>query len=153
MSLVRERGRCYVPRRSLPVGGRPGLCRGRQPSVQDQDEAPNRANPLVQATLLGEALEGAHAAAILFDEDRNCVAVNAHACVLTGYTRAELLALPVDVGGELEEVAAHRRHAGLTELRRKDGSTFGVSYRVIPTNIGGISFFLGIFWPNGSSHS
>jgi PAS domain S-box-containing protein len=117
--------------------------------VQDQDEAPNRANPLVQATLLGEALEGARVAAILFDEDRNCVAVNAHACVLTGYTRAELLGLPVEVG-ELDEVAAHRRHAGRTELRRKDGSAFGVSYRVIPTNIGGIAFFLGIFWPDGS---
>jgi PAS domain S-box-containing protein len=116
--------------------------------VQDDAAAPNRANPLVQATLLGEALEGARVAAILFDEDRNCVAVNAHACTLTGYTREELLALPVDIG-ELEEVAAHRRHAGLTELQRKDGSTLGVSYRVIPTNIGGISFFLGIFWPDG----
>ena len=107
---------------------------------------PNRANPLVQATLLGEALEGARAAAVLFDDDRNTVAVNAYACELTGFARAELLDRPVDVGGEFEEVVAHRRAAGGTELRRKDGTTVAVNYRVFPAGIGGIPFYLGLFW-------
>ena len=115
--------------------------------MPNQHETPNRANPLVQATLLGEALESARFAAILFDDDRNCVAANAYACELTGHTRAELLDRLVDVGPAFDEIVARRRSAGRTELRRKDGTTVAVDYRVLPTAIGGIPFFLGLFWP------
>ena len=114
--------------------------------MQNQHETPNRANPLVQATLLGEALESARVAAILFDDDRNCVAANAYACELTGFTRAELLDRLVDVGPAFEEIVADRS-AGRTELRRKDGTAVAVDYRVMTTAIGGIPFFLGLFWP------
>jgi PAS domain S-box-containing protein len=115
--------------------------------VQNQHETPNRANPLVQATLLGEAVESARVAAILFDDDRNCVAANAYACELTGYTRAELLERLVELGPDFDEIVARRRSAGRTELPRKDGTTVAVAYRVMPTAIGGIAFFLGLFWP------
>lgn len=115
--------------------------------MQNQHETPNRANPLVQATLLGEALEGAQVAAVLFDDDRNCVAVNAYACELTGHTRAELLERLVDVGPDFDEIVARRRTEGRTELRRKDGTTVAVAYRVVTTGIGRLLFFLGLFWP------
>jgi PAS domain S-box-containing protein len=116
--------------------------------VQNQHETPNRANPLVQATLLGEALESARVAAVLFDDDRNCVAANAYACELMGYTRSELLERLVDLGADFDEIVARRRSAGRTELRRKDGTTVAVDYRVMATAIGGIPFFLGLFWPD-----
>jgi PAS domain-containing protein len=127
--------------------GQTGSSGGREASVQDQHETPNRANPLVQATLLGEALEGAHVAAVLFDDDRTCVAVNAYACELTGHTRVEMLDRLVDVGPDFDDIVARRRNAGRTELRRKDGTMVAVGYRVMTTAIGGIAFFLGLFWP------
>ncbi|MDQ4030211.1 MAG: PAS domain S-box protein [Actinomycetota bacterium] len=118
--------------------------------MHGQPETPNRANPLVQATLLGEALEAARVAAFLFDEDRNYVAVNSYACELTGYARSELLNLLVDVGDEFEEIVSRRRSSGRAELRRKDGTLATVAYRAIPTDIGGIPFILGLFWPEES---
>ena len=115
--------------------------------MQNQHETPNRANPLVQATLLGEALEGARVAAFLFDDEGTCVAVNAYASELTGHTRAELLERLVDVGADFDDVVARRRDSGRIELRRKDGTTATVGYRVLTTTIGGIALFIGVFWP------
>lgn len=146
-ALLKTRGRWYVLPGSLSSGVDGVEPRPRGLPLHGQHETPNRANPLVQATLLGEALEGARVAALLFDDDRNCVAANAYACEITGYTRAELLDRLVDIGPDFDDIVARRREAGRTELRRKDGTSVAVDYRVTMTGIGGIPFFLGLFWP------
>lgn len=107
---------------------------------------------LLQQTLLGEAVEAASFAVVVFDEDRNCVAVNAAACALTGYTRQELLDLdvvalavrPERAERRLREVARGKRSAGREIVRRKDGTTVPVSYQVAETQLAGATFFISI---------
>ena len=53
------------------------------------------ANPLVQASLLGEAVDAADLAILISDEDGRCIAVNQQACALLGYERDDLLDLTV----------------------------------------------------------
>ena len=54
------------------------------------------AEPLVQAGLLGEAIDRAPDAVLVADESMRYLAVNQAACRLLGYTREELLALRDD---------------------------------------------------------
>src|SRR5687768_13482437 len=49
------------------------------------------AEPLIQATLLAEALENGPVAVFVVGDDLRYIAVNQYACTLLGYTRAELL--------------------------------------------------------------
>ena len=48
--------------------------------------------PLIQTSLLGEAIENGPVAVFVADEHGRYVAVNRAACQLLGYTREELLA-------------------------------------------------------------
>ena len=52
-------------------------------------------NPLVQASLLGEAVDAADLAILISDEDGRCIAANQQACTLLGDERDDLLALTV----------------------------------------------------------
>src|SRR3954452_3967273 len=99
---------------------------------------PIRTDDLVQVTLLGEALEHLRIAVLVAGEDGSRVAVNQAACELTGYSRAELLALPAaELSGRTEreherkqlDFARHGRAPGHGPLRRKDGSIVEVEYR------------------------
>ena len=56
---------------------------------------PTAAEPLIQASLLGEAVDTGPVAIFVADEQMRYVAVNAYAAELLGYTRAELLELRV----------------------------------------------------------
>jgi len=47
--------------------------------------------PLIQASLLGEAIEHGPVAVFVADEHGNYVAVNQAACTMLGYTRIELV--------------------------------------------------------------
>lgn len=108
----------------------------------------------IQATLLGEAFENAPIAAIVLDDAGNYVAANRAACELTGYSRAELLALGLHrtsadaagVNDRLAEVAAGRLTGGRARLRRKDGSECKVDYRVGETRTAGVPFYVSVFW-------
>lgn len=102
--------------------------------------APGNASsdPLVQSTLLGDALQASPIAAFLMDDERQYVAVNEAAAKLTGYTREELLALPA---------AMLSGQRGRTALPRKDGSEVSVEYRVAATTISGLPLLLGFAWP------
>ena len=51
--------------------------------------------PLIQASLLGEAAEHAPFAMLVADEEGHYVAANLAACLMLGYTRDELLASTV----------------------------------------------------------
>jgi PAS domain-containing protein len=95
-------------------------------------------DPMIQSTLLGDALQASPIAAFLMDDDRHYVAVNEAAAKLTGYSREELLALPADLLKEARGRAA---------LARKDGTEVTVEYRVAATTISGLPLLLGFAWP------
>jgi PAS domain S-box-containing protein len=112
------------------------------------------AHELVQKSLVGEALEHGPVAVFVVDDDGRYLAVNAYACELLGYTRAELLALRVsDVSADPEARATYSelRHAdprtGLTRLRRSDGSELEVQFRASQSTVGGMLVYIGTCWP------
>jgi PAS domain S-box-containing protein len=114
---------------------------------------------LVQLTLLGEALEHLGVAVMVAQESGARVAVNQEACRLTGYTRDELLALPVErlTGRTPREhkrkqldFAKRQRAPGKGPLRRKDGSIVDVEYRWVPTRVAGMDFYLFLVAPAGT---
>ena len=117
--------------------------------------ASGRANPQIQRALLGEALDTANLAAFVFEDHEHYVAVNDAACELSGYTREELLELPVrELAADpdrtirnLEEVARGERTQGRTRMRCKDGSVVDVEYRAARATIAGVPFLIAIYWP------
>src|SRR5512140_1991034 len=98
---------------------------------------------LADQTRLGEAWLNASVAVVMFDEQRNFVAANDEYCRLTGYSREEIKQLRV--GTDLAADNASRgiyativrggRPKGAGRLRRKDGSTLMVKYRVVTTTV------------------
>jgi PAS domain S-box-containing protein len=106
------------------------------------------ANPLIQATLLGEAVENGPVAVFVADENRRYVAVNQAACSLLGYTREELLALHVDdVAADVGKWETMRREgtvAGVAELTRKDGATVQFHYVAGSTVVAGMPVYVSV---------
>jgi PAS domain S-box-containing protein len=106
------------------------------------------ADPLIQAALLGEAVDNGPTAIFVADEDRRYVAVNRRACELLGYTRDELLALRVDdlaagVPG-WQEMLENGTAEGRTPLRRKDGTTVDFAYRAGSTVVAGMPVYVSV---------
>lgn len=110
------------------------------------------AAPLVQIGLLGEAIDGAPVAVLVADEEGRYLAANRHACELLGYTREELLGLSVRDVVVHPEVQAHyqrfvatsREDRGVSEVRRKDGSTTVLRYRAGKTALAGMTCFIAV---------
>jgi PAS domain S-box-containing protein len=113
--------------------------------------AVSSAEPLIQASLLGEAVDASPALVFVADETMRYVAVNATACELLGYTRRELLGLTVpDVAREPEapeqydEMLTAGGRDGVAILTRKDGSEFPFRYRATRTTIGRMELWISI---------
>ena len=108
------------------------------------------ADPLIQASLLGEAVDNGPTPVFVADEERRYVAVNRRACDLVGYTREELLALRVDdlAGGAPGWQAMVENGggtvAGTTTLRRKDGTIVEFAYRAGATVVAGMPVFVSV---------
>ena len=105
--------------------------------------------PLIQASLLGEAVEHGPAAVFVADEDGRYVAVNQAACALTRYTRAELLALRVkdiaaDEAGKWEEMRQTGNVSGTTTLLCKDGTRVEFSYVAGATTVAGMPVYVSV---------
>jgi PAS domain S-box-containing protein len=107
--------------------------------------------PLIQASLLGEAIEHGPVAVFVADEHGKYVAVNSAACLMLGYTREELLALRViDVAryNEAPEEWSEMRQAGTrvgtSAVTRKDGTTVEFSYVAGATTVAGMPLFVSI---------
>ncbi len=94
----------------------------------------NVAQPLVQASLLGEAIDPGPVLVLVADENMNYVAVNAYACEVLGYTREELIA----------QKAPNLADGG--RLTKKDGTTLELEYRVQPTSIAGMLLSVCVAW-------
>ena len=112
------------------------------------------AEPLIQATLLAEALENGPVAVFVVGDDFRHVAVNQYACTLLGYTREELLALDArelapgrDLDEQLAAAVTARRVAGRSTLRRKDGTDVEIEFRAHETRVAGMAFFVSVAWP------
>ena len=112
-------------------------------------------DPLIQQTLLGEAVDGAPVAIFVIGDDRKYVAVNQTACRLLGYERDELLALgPEDIAPEAEleelseELAATGELSGRTQLRTKSGEPIAVSYRTAATTAARMRFWISVVIPD-----
>jgi PAS domain S-box-containing protein len=115
---------------------------------------PTAADPLIQASLLGEAVDTGPVAIFVADEQMRYIAVNAYAAELLGYTRAELLELRVtdvartaEAPEQFEEVIAHRQRDGIAVLTRKDGSVFQLGYRARETRVAGMPLYVSVGWP------
>lgn len=106
---------------------------------------------LVQAALLGEAVDGAHVAIFVADESMRYVAVNRGACEALGYTRTELLGLRVsdvavyvDARSEFDEVVREGEGSGSAELTRKDGTTVVFHYRASKSTVAGLPVYVSV---------
>jgi PAS domain S-box-containing protein len=87
---------------------------------------------------LTRELERLDAAALAADNSMRYIAVNSHACALTGFSSAELLTMTVmdstplprpEEGRQLwQQFIAHGLQRGVYDLRRKDGTMVTVRY-------------------------
>ena len=107
------------------------------------------AEPLIQASLIGEALDAGPLLVFVADEDMRYAAVNARACAVLGYARDELLGLRVtDVcryDEAPEEYEAMKQAGGLTGvavLTRRDGSTLRFRYWARETTVAGLPYYV-----------
>ena len=113
------------------------------------------AEPLVQAGLLGEAIDRAPDAVLVADESMRYLAVNQAACRLLGYTREELLTLRVSdvatspgASDDHDGTRSRRGQTGTAVLRRKDGEQIAAAYRSHETKLAGMTVYVAIFWPD-----
>ena len=109
------------------------------------------AEPLIQASLLGEAVEHGPAAVFVADEHGRYVAVNQAACKLVGYPREELLklcvsdiVLPEEAGEPWDEMVAQGTLRGAATLRCKDGSTVEFRYVAGATRVAGMPVYVSV---------
>jgi PAS domain S-box-containing protein len=107
--------------------------------------------PLIQASLLGDAIENGPAAVFVADEHGQYVAVNLAACVLLGYAREELLGLRVadvaqysEAGQEWSEMRKMGTRVGRSRLTRKDGTTVEFDYVAGATTVAGMPVFVSV---------
>jgi PAS domain S-box-containing protein len=112
------------------------------------------AEPLIQASLLGEAIDHGPVAVFVADDELRYIAVNEFACALLGYSREELLGLRVtdvaqngSAGADYADFVAHRARDGESRLVRKDGSEVAIAYRASETTVAGMRFSVAIGWP------
>jgi PAS domain S-box-containing protein len=107
--------------------------------------------PLIQASLLGEAIDHAPVAVFVADEQGRYVAVNQAACVLLGYSREELLGLQVDdvaqygeADEEWSELLRAGARVGTSRLTCKDGTSVEFTYAAGATTVAGMPLFVSI---------
>lgn len=111
----------------------------------------NVSQPLVQASLVGEAIDQGPVLVFVADEDMNYVAVNQFACDVLGYTREELLSLKVtevvshpDAADQYAAFVAAPRGSGRARLRRKDGTELEIDYRAAKTTVATLPLYVSV---------
>lgn|SRR5512146_366705 len=109
---------------------------------------------LIQASLLGEAVDHGPALVFVADETMRYAAVNARACELLGYKRSELVGMEVTDVARYDEAAAEygemkdeRGRADVAVLTRKDGTTFRFRYIAGETTVAGMPYYVSVGWP------
>jgi PAS domain S-box-containing protein len=107
--------------------------------------------PLIQASLLGEAIDHGPVAVLVADEHGKHVAVNQAACSMLGYPREELLGLKVvDVAryrgarAEWNELRHTGARSGTSTLTCKDGTTVEFRYVAGATLVAGMPLYVAV---------
>jgi PAS domain S-box-containing protein len=107
--------------------------------------------PLIQTSLLGEAIENGPVAVLVTDEHGRYVAVNQAACLLLGRSREELLALPAaevalhdQVPAHWAERELHGTQSGIARVTRKDGSSVEFAYVAGATVVAGMPVYVSV---------
>jgi len=98
--------------------------------------------PLIQTSLLGEAIEHAPVAVFVADENGAFVAVNQWACTMLGYERSELLAMSVGEISPGEAIAVDKEGVKHVRLTRSDGTKVEFSYATGETTVAGMTVFV-----------
>jgi PAS domain S-box-containing protein len=121
---------------------------------QPSEHESNVAQPLVQASLIGEAIDGGPIFVFVADEEMRLVAANAFACELLGYSREELLRLKVtdiapfpETPGRFAAFVAKGRQEGTFRVVRKDGTIVKIAYRAAETRVAGLTLYVSTGWP------
>ena len=112
--------------------------------------------PLIQASLLGEAIDHAPLAVLVAHESMRYVVASAAAAALLGYPREELVTLGVGdlarspgAQAEVRRVLEAGSGVGEAELTCKNGSTIWVGYRAARTRLAHMDAWLAVLWPLG----
>jgi PAS domain S-box-containing protein len=107
--------------------------------------------PLIQTSLLGEAIENGPSSVFVADEHGKYVAVNQAACSMLGYSREELLGLHVsdiarytEASDEWAEMQQAGTRIGTATLTRKDGTNFEFTYVAGETTVAGMPVFVSV---------
>jgi PAS domain S-box-containing protein len=105
--------------------------------------------PLIQASLLGEAVEHGPAAVFVADENGRYVAVNQAACALVGYSREELLSMRVadiadDEADKWTEMRRTGKVSGTALLACKNGSIVSFDYLAGATIVAGMPVYVSV---------
>lgn len=106
----------------------------------------------IQQALLGDAFEQAtELGAFVLDEYGRYVAVNAHACELSGYDRDEIVGREIGtfnphLAAEYAAALEQDRFEGETVFTRKDGTQIDVCFRTTRTRVSGLPFLLVVCW-------
>jgi len=106
------------------------------------------ADPLIQAQLLGEALQTADVGILVWDEDRRYIAANGAACEILGTSLTDLLGQPVgghtvdpDVDRLIDTAVRSKFIHGTAEVERFDGTgKVTVFYATFTTHSAGMPF-------------
>jgi PAS domain S-box-containing protein len=111
----------------------------------------NVSQPLVQASLVGEAIDHGPVLVFVADDDLSYVAVNQRACDVLGYTREELLSLKVtdvspfpETPGADAGFLASPKLAGTARIKRKDGTDVAVEFMAAQTTVAGMSLYVSV---------
>ena len=108
-------------------------------------------DPLIQASLLGEAVEHGPVAVFVADDGARYIAVNAAACAMLGYSREEMLGLRVtDVARypgaatDYQALLDTGTASGTAALTRKDGTTVDFTFFAGATRVAGMNVYVSV---------
>jgi PAS domain S-box-containing protein len=107
--------------------------------------------PMIQQSLLGQAVDSADVLVFVADDEMRYIAVNQRACEVLGYTREELLrmtvedvAADVDAHAQYQEMITARSRRGVSSIRRKDGSILEFRYTATEARVSGLPYYVSI---------
>jgi PAS domain S-box-containing protein len=111
----------------------------------------NAAQPLIQAGLLGEAIDAGPALVFIADEDMRFLAVSHAVCDVLGYDREELLRMRVSdivagpgVAEDFARMIADGEATGRSELVCADGSSVVLDYRASRVTVAHTTLYVSV---------
>jgi len=115
---------------------------------------PEEIEPIIQATLIGDAVASAPYVVLVADENMHYLAVSDGACELLGYSRADLLRKTVaQIVEESDADLRYRRmigegsQRGRIGLRASDGRVIKAIYEAHETRVSKLPYYVSVLIP------